>query len=481
LSCTVRFGEPIPTIEKQSAKGGVTMQMNTRTAVKFTAVILASVLCLWAGASLASDLESKLVVVTSYPKDLTGPFKKAFEAKHPGTMVEILQKKTSAGVKYIQETAAGNTSDLMWASAPDAFEVLKADGLLAKYTPVATGIPEKIGSYPINDPDGYYIGFAGSGYGIMWNKRYLKAKKIPVPKEWADLKKPVYHNHVGMSAPSRSGTTHLTVETVLQGEGWEKGWGTWKEMAGNFKMVTERSFGVPEGVNSGDFGIGIVIDFFGFSSKATGFPVDFAYPTVTTLVPANVAMVKAAPHPAAAAAFIEYLLSVEGQELLLDPAIRRLPVNPETYAKAPEGFPNPFKDQSIGAAVKFDVGVSKDRYNIVNSLFDVMITYRREDLVNASRAIQEAEAALADKPDPGAEALIKEARTLLTAMPISEAEAVDGKFPGVFTSDAYKKRKKADVKVPQRQAEIEETWDSFTKKNYAEAEAKAKQALSMLK
>ena len=437
--------------------------------------------CFLTGSSLAADLESKLVVVTSYPKDLTGPFKKAFEAKHPDTTVEILQKKTSAGVKYIQETAKGNTSDLMWASAPDAFEVLKADGLLAKYTPLAKGIPEKIGSYPINDPDGYYIGFAGSGYGIMWNTRYLKAKKIPAPKEWADLKKPVYHNHVGMSAPSRSGTTHLTVETVIQGEGWDKGWATWKEMAGNFKMVTERSFGVPEGVNSGDFGVGIVIDFFGFSSKATGFPVEFAYPTVTTLVPANIAIVKDAPHPKAAAAFIEYLLSIEGQELLLDPAIRRLPVNPDTYAKAPANFPNPFKDSSIGAAVKFDVGLSKDRYNIVNSLFDVMITYRREDLVNATEAIQKAEAALAGKSNPTAEGLIKEARTLVTAMPISESEAMDGKFPGVFTSDVYKKRKKASVKVPQRQAEIEEKWDSFTKKNYADAEAKAKQALAMLK
>ena len=247
----------------------------------------------------ADALEDKVVIVTSYPKDLTGPFKKAFEAKHPGTTVEVLQKKTSAGVKYIQETAQSNTSDLMWASAPDAFEVLKGDGLLTRYTPKASGIPKNIGSYPINDPDGYYIGFAGSGYGIMWNTRYLKAKKIPVPKEWADLKKPVYHNHVGMSAPSRSGTTHLTVETVIQGEGWDKGWATWKEMAGNFKMVTERSFGVPEGVNSGDFGVGVVIDFFGFSSKATGFPVDFVYPTVTTLVPANVAIVKDAPHPQA--------------------------------------------------------------------------------------------------------------------------------------------------------------------------------------
>lgn len=455
------------------------MKMNSRTL--FVTIIAAVVLCIMTGLSYAADLESKLVIVTSYPKDLTGPYKKAFEAKYPGTMVEVLQKKTSAGVKYIQETAQANTSDLMWASAPDAFEVLKGDGLLAKYAPQAKGIPEKIGSYPINDPGGYYIGFAGSGYGIMWNTRYLKSKKIPVPKEWADLIQPVYHNHVGMSAPSRSGTTHLTVETVLQGEGWEKGWGSWKAMAGNFKMVTERSFGVPEGVNSGDFGIGIVIDFFGFSSKATGFPVDFAYPTVTTLVPANIAIVKDAPSPKAAAAFIEFLLSVEGQELLLDPAIRRLPVNPDTYAKAPADFPNPFKDQSIGAAVKFDVELSKERYNIVNSLFDVMITYRREDLAKATIAIQKAEEALKGKSNSEAEELIKEARELISAMPISEADAVDSKFPGVFTSDVYKKRKKADVKVPQRQAEIEEKWDAFTKKNYGDAEAKAKKALAMLK
>ena len=426
-------------------------------------------------------LEGKVVIVTSYPKDLTGPFKKAFEKKYPATKVEILQKKTSAGVKYIQETSKGNMSDLMWASAPDAFEVLKGDGLLTKYTPKAKGIPKKIGSYPINDPDGYYVGFAGSGYGIMWNNRYLKAKKIPVPREWADLKKAVYHKHVGMSAPSRSGTTHLTVETVLQGEGWDKGWATWKEIAGNFKMVTERSFGVPEGVNSGDFGLGVVIDFFGFSSKATGFPVDFVYPTVTTLVPANIAIIKNPPHPKAAAAFIEYLLSIEGQELLLDPGIRRLPVNPKTYAKAPKDFPNPFKDKSIGAAVKFNVVLSKNRYNIVNSLFDVMITYRRGDLVKATGAIQKAEAALAGKSNTKAEALIKEARALIAAMAISEAEAVDAKFPGVFTSDVFKKRKKASVKVPPRQAEIEEKWDSFTKKNYAEAKAKAEKALSMLK
>ena len=41
-------------------------------------------------------------------------------------------------------------------------------------------------------------------------------------------------------------------------------------------------------------------------------------------------------------------------------------------------------------------------------------------------------------------------------MPISEAEAKDANYPGVFTSGVYTKRKKADVKVPPRQAEVEE-------------------------
>jgi len=424
----------------------------------------------------AATVEDKLVVVTSFPKDLTVTFKKAFEKKFPDVKVEMLKKKTTAGVKYIQETAGNNKSDLFWASAPDAFEVLKGDGLLQKYQTKAKGIPDKVGSYPINDPDGYYKGFAASGYGFMWNTRYLKAKKLPAPKEWEDLTKAIYHNHLGMSAPSRSGTTHLTVETVLQGDGWDQGWALWKRIGGNFKTVTERSFGVPDGVNSGQFGIGIVIDFFGFSSQASGFPVEFRYPTVTTLVPANIAIINNAPHPGAAAAFIEFLLSDQGQKILLDPKIRRLPVNPAAYADAPADFPNPFKDSSIGARVKFDVLKSKARYNLVNSLFDVMITYRLDDLREATGAIQEAEAAMAGKSNAKAAALLQEAQALIDQAPIDEAKAMDPQFAGIFK----KKRKKKTDKVTGRQAEVEQEWDTLVKANYAKAKALAEQARGML-
>ena len=430
------------------------------------------VVALSAGAASANE---KIMVITSFPDSMTGPIEAGFEAANPQFDLEVLNKKTSAGVKFIQEIAGANTVDIFWASAPDAFEVLKSDGLLADVTIKSDGIPDKIGAYPMNDPDGKYYGFAGAGYGIMWNERYLKANDLEPAAEWDDLAKPEYHGHVGMSAPSRSGTTHLTVETVLQGDGWDAGWAKWKRIAGNFSTVTERSFGVPDGVNTGNFGLGIVIDFFGFSSKASGFPVDFQYPTITALVPANVAVVENAPNEAGAIAFIEYLLTPEGQKVLLDPAIMRLPINPATYANAPEGFPNPFEDSTIGATVKFDVAKSGARYNLVNSMFDVMITYRLDDLRDTVAAIQKAEAIHADGNNAAAKAKIAEARALVDANPIDEAKSLDAEFAAIFT----KKRKKATDKVGERQAEVEARWDAMVVENYAKAKALAVEAAGM--
>ena len=433
------------------------------------ALLAASALALSGAGALvpAAAQTGKVTVVTSFAKDVTDPFKKAFEKAYPGTTLEVQNRNTNAAVKFIEETKSNNQTDLMWASAPDAFEVLKGKSLLQKYAPKATGIPDKIGAFPINDPEGNYFGFAASGYGIMWNTRYAQANKLPEPKEWQDLAKPAYFDHVSIAAPSRSGTTHLTIETILQGEGWDKGWRTIKEMAGNFRQVTERSFGVPEAVNSGQVGFGIVIDFFAFSAQASGFPVKFVYPSVTTIVPANVGIVANAPNRAGAEAFVEFLLSPAGQEVLLEPSIRRLPVNPAVYAKAPPEYPNPFKDPSLGARVKFDVDVSEKRTNVVDTLFDQIITFQLEPLKAATKAIHDAEAALAKKDNAQGRALIKEARDLVAAMPVTDAQAASPEITGAFTGA---KEKGA------RQAELEQQWAAFARERYAQARAKAEEA-----
>ncbi|MEO5693963.1 MAG: extracellular solute-binding protein [Usitatibacter sp.] len=399
-----------------------------------------------------------VTVVTSFPKELTEAYKKAYEKKYPADKVEILNKGTSQGIAYVREQAAGNRPEIFWASAPDAFEVLAGEKLLAKVDIAASGIPDKVGSYPVNDPEGFYRGQALAGYGLMWNTRYMQAHKLPAPKEWSDLVNPVYHGHLATSAPSRSGTTHLTFETILQGEGWDKGWNDILQIAGNCAAVTERSFGVPDGVQNGQFGIGLVIDFFGLAAKNSGFPVEFVYPSQTAIVPANIALVAGSKSPEAGKRFVQFALSEEGQMLLLEPKISRLPVLPSIYAKAPAGYPNPFSGK-IQAKVNFNSTLSESRYYVVSSMFDQIITFRHKELVAATKAIQEAEKRVGGKPN----AQLDEAKKLAWTPPVSEAQSKDKELLATF------KAKKGDTSAVAKKTQVEEEWSSKAKANYERA------------
>jgi ABC-type Fe3+ transport system substrate-binding protein len=438
-------------------------------------ILMAVTVCLGLLAGAAAAGSKEVIVVTSFPKELFEGYKKAFEAKHPGVTLVVNAKQTNAGVTYLQETKAKPAADIFWVSAPDAFLTLKNAGILEKYAPpkeIASRIPATIGTFPIADPDATYFGFAVSGYGLMWNKPYMLAHRLPEPKEWVDLADPRYHGHLVISAPSRSGTTHLTVEVILQAYGWEKGWALLLNSGGNMGSITERSFGVPEAVNTGQYGIGVVIDFFGLSAIASGFPVDFAYPSLTSVVPASVAIVKGGPNPENARAFVNYLLGEEGQTLLFSKDIARLPVIPELYAKAPAGYPNPFKMKLGG--VDFDNKLSSGRRNVVNSMYDHLITFRHAELKAAWGSIYRAEEAIAKAVgrDTGqAKALIAEARRLASTVPVDVKQASDKEINAAFTDKA-----KADVK-----SKLETEWDTAAKVNYGRAKETAEKAAASVR
>ena len=301
----------------------------------------------------------------------------------------------------------------------------------------------------------------------------MKAHKLEEPAEWTDLIKPSYYGHLSISSPSRSGTTHLTVESILQAYGWKRGWEIMLNMCGNMASITERSFGVPQGVINGEFGIGVVIDFFGLSAIASGLPVDFVYPSVTPIVPANVALIKGGPNTENGKKFINFLLSEEGQLLLFDPKISRLPVIPNLYVKAPKGFPNPFKMKLSEGT--FDADLSQNRYGLINSLFDQVITFRLKELKEAWQVIYKVEEAIEKRKATGKQVnsnalkLLDEARAIVSTVPISEQKANDPAFNKSF-SDSTKVR-----------AKFETEWDAGAKSNYIKAKQLATQALKSLK
>jgi ABC-type Fe3+ transport system substrate-binding protein len=434
----------------------------------------------WALAAPALAQQA-VTVLTSFPRELTAAYKAAFEKRNPDLKLEILNKSTVAAIAFVRETAPGQRPDVFWASAPDAFEVLKRDNLLVAAADVDNPqIPAKIGNYPINDPKGFYKGQALAGYGIMYNTRYLKANKLSAPQEWSDLLGREWFGHVAMTAPSRSGTMHLTVETILQGEGWDKGWQTILRMAGNSAQITERSFGVPDGINNGQFGAGPVIDFFGLAGKYSGFPVEFVYPTMTSIVPANIALVAGGKNLAGAKRFVQFALSQEGQEILLAPKISRLPVLPYSAfgGKIPAGYPDP---QAIAkrSKVQFNADLSEDRYAIVQSLFDQTITFRHKELQAATRAIHDAEEKLASRGGQSGNAqareLLHQAKNLAFSPVLSGHIASQPDFQKLFASN------KKEVDVSRKITALEEEWSSKARANYQRAVELAQQAAAAVK
>src|SRR5690606_31594581 len=71
----------------------------------------------------------ELRIITSYPTDVVNPMLEAFQTRHPGIHVRTLNKNTPAAV---DEILGGNERrfDLSWASALEAFVVLKNAGRL---------------------------------------------------------------------------------------------------------------------------------------------------------------------------------------------------------------------------------------------------------------------------------------------------------------------------------------------------------------
>ncbi|MEZ0169395.1 ABC transporter substrate-binding protein [Microvirga sp. TS319] len=393
--------------------------------LRLLTIALAAFLALSAHAAAAAAGETvhAVRILTSFPPQFFEPFRRAFTERHRAISLEFVQRKTTTALADL--IGGRDRADIFWASAPDAFEILKRSGRLAALKPRPTEAPERIAGYPVNDPDLTYLGFALSGYGFAYNPAYLEARGLPVPRGWSDLAAPIYAGHIGISSPSRSGTMHLMVEAILQAYGWDRGWGIWSEIGGNLATVTARSFGVSAGVARGRFGLGPSIDFL---ANPEGFPTGstrFALPEETLFVPASIAVLADAANREGAERFVDFVLSPEGQSLLLDPAIARLPISPSVYP--PGGAPdaNPFLREGLFARGLFDAGLSAARYELVNIIFDEMITFRRSELGRLWRSVRALEAALSESTDAELARLVSEARQALTQPPLSGADAME--------------------------------------------------------
>jgi len=389
------------------------------------------------------QFSERLNILTSFPPEFYTPFLENFSDSHPDIQISILNKKATAA---IDEILRGNDRnfDLFWSSSADAFDLLNSKRKL---------IPSKQKhDYPLitikdlclAEPDGYYHGFALSGVGWMWNDQYFKKEGLPIPDSWADLTKPVYYGHVAMSTPSRSGTTHLIVENFLQQLGWTKGWSQLLLMAGNLATVTARSFSVPEGVNSGRFGIGLVIDFLSHADQNQN--IHFCYGKPVFLVPAEIAGLKNGQNPRAAEQFLNFILSTAGQKILLQPEINRIPISRDLLSGSHRKVARLLEKKQQKELRAYNVYLSRQRYHLVNQLFDQMITFRLRERRQLWKQMQKLISSHGAK-EPAIMVMKKKVLDLFGKIPVSTSKSLNRDFLRIFDPLAVN----APVNAQQRQ------------------------------
>jgi phosphoglycerate transport regulatory protein PgtC len=122
--------------------------------------------------------------------------------------------------------------------------------------------------------------------------------------------------------------------------------------------------------------------------------------------------------------------------------------------------------------VSFDADLSEGRYELVNAMYDRLVTFRLKELNAAWKAIHDAEAKLGMLAPPVAQVLLRQARALASGVPITEKGASDPAIAGAF------QEKKQDRPVAARQAEFERKWDDYATLNYAQALKKVDDALA---
>lgn len=247
--------------------------------------------------------------------------------------------------------ARGQPIDLAMGGGPTLFDELIASGLVSPITRPETlqaigKISDTIGGAPLkrfsSDKKIMWVAKAISSFGFIINNQILQQYGLPAPRTWEDLAnvqmaKTLPRPAVSYASPSLS-TSHTRIyEIILQKFGWDQGWSILARLAANGRAYPG-SVEALTAVQSGETPIGIAIDFYGYSSELQFPQTKYVLPFNESIVNGDpVALLSTSANSDAAQAFIEWLVSADGQKMWMDPIISRLPVTTDVF-KTPEGL-----------------------------------------------------------------------------------------------------------------------------------------------
>ena len=363
-------------------------------------VLLMGFLC-FGGLSFGQPIEDEFYLITPVSKDVHDPALKAF--------AEFVKKKYNVNLKtsampqgtpvaygQIVEWKGNPRADVFWGGEGTLFDRLAEQGLLDQIKvpqKMWDEIPPSIGKpipLPIKDPKKFWIGTTLEPYGLIYQPKLLQRLGVTI-KDWDDLLNPKLKGQIAQCTPDRSSSSHASYEVILAMYGWEKGWEWLTKMAANTGIFTARSRDVPSVVAKGEFAIGFAVpSYMAFAEVLGGYDVMYVYPKNAYVTPEPMAVLKGAPHPKAGHAFIEFLLTEEGQRIFMDRGL--FPITPKLKVQGAPGSNaekavqftagiRSFYDIEVGNVYDEKIAGDKKRMEDVNAYFRKEIAEKHKEIV----------------------------------------------------------------------------------------------------
>ncbi|ENK6265443.1 ABC transporter substrate-binding protein [Klebsiella variicola] len=291
--------------------------MNTVMTVK-KGVVLAMAL----SAMMLSSAHA-LTVYTAGPGSLAKSLASGFE-QQTGVKVTVFQATTGKVMARLEAEQANPQADVLISASWDTAEDLHQRGWLL---PFASANADQV---PANLKSADYIAQGVSALGIVWNSK----SGTPEPKEWRDLTQPAFKDKVTTPDPALSGAS-LDLLIGLQNSMGGQAWQLFDDLKKNGMVVSgpnaQAVTPVMQGAKAAVFG---AVDYVSYGNIQQGESLKVIFPASGTVIaPRPMMILKTSQHADDAKAFIDYVLSPEGQARVADAWL--MPARRDVAAKRP--------------------------------------------------------------------------------------------------------------------------------------------------
>ncbi len=269
-------------------------------------------------AKLAAAKEEGKVVwyVSMFDIDTAEKVGKAFEARYSGISVEVV--RATAGVIYqrvLQESQAGVFADDVFSSTEEGHYLnFKDQKLIRPYLPV--GSDQVLPRFQHIDPDDdYQVASVGL---ILLLRNTQKVPLAEAPKNWKDLLDPKWKDKISFGHPAFSGYIATWVLSLTKLYGWDY----FEQLAKQNPLIGRSANDAITQLNSGERLVAAGPDPTTLKSKNRGNPIDIIYPDDgSVFMTAPSAILAKAPHPHAAELFVDFFMTKEYSQLLVQNGI----------------------------------------------------------------------------------------------------------------------------------------------------------------